>query len=90
MFNQPNMENITITISKEQIEQAVAKAVDAALKSDYSNPVREAVTAALKDQEGVIRKAVDGILAEAILDPKFKESLGANVLARMVEMAMKK
>lgn len=84
------MENITISVTQDELQAAVEKAVKYALNTDYDNPVKEAVDKAMKTQSGVISQMVTEIITTAVADPDFKKKLTDVVLAKMVESALKK
>jgi len=81
---------IQLTLTKDKLQLALEQAMDSVLKSSYGNPVKDLIEAALKDKQGEIRKAVDSIISDAISKPDFKEQLGAILMSRMVESAIKK
>lgn len=84
------MENITISVTQDELQAAVEKAVKYALTTDYDNPVKETVDKAMKTQSGVISQMVTEIITTAVADPDFKKKLTDVVLAKMVESALKK
>lgn len=84
------MENITITLSVEQLQNAVAKAVDTVLTSTYGNPVRDAVEKCIKAQDGPIQEFVSGVIKRTMEDPEFNKRMGEVVMQRMIESTLKK
>lgn len=84
------MENITIEVTKEQIQQAFQLHVQKILKDDYGSPIKKALEDAVKEKEGAIKKVVDEIIVAAISDPEFKEKIASAVISRMVESAIRK
>jgi phosphopantetheine adenylyltransferase len=84
------MTEIQVNVTEEQVRAGIEKCLTEALKSSYSNPVNDAVVKALKEQEGVIKKFVDELIANAIANPEFKTKLGEIVLGKMIELALKK
>jgi hypothetical protein len=84
------MESITLTITEERIRSAMEESISKILKSDYGNPVKDAVEAAIKDKQGEIKKVIDQIIVDAINDPEFKRRIADSVISKMVESALKK
>lgn len=84
------MEAIQVNVTEEMIRAGIEKSLTEALKSSYSNPVNDAVTAALKEQSGAIKNLVNEVIANAISDPEFKIRMGGLVLEKMIELALNK
>ena len=83
------MENITVSLTNEKIEEAVLSAVDELCKSTYSNPIRTVLEDSLSDKKGEIKKVVDSIIVEAISSPDFRNRLADVVVQRMVQTTLK-
>jgi hypothetical protein len=79
---------IEIQITQEQIQEAVAKCVNEALERGYSNPVKDAVDAELKNVDGSIKVMVKELISNAINDDKFKEQMQKTVIEKLVLKAM--
>lgn len=84
------MENITVEITIEQIQNAFKNGVEKLLKDDYGNPVKKALEEAVSSKQGEIKKVVDEIIVSAISDPSFKEKIAQAVISKMVESALRK
>lgn len=85
-----NTENITLEITREQIQNAFKLGVEKLLKDDYGNPVRKALEEAINSKQGEIKKVVDEIVSSAICDSEFKDKIASAVIAKMVESALRK
>lgn len=83
------MQDITVTITAQKIQEAFDKSATEIFKSDYSNPVRTLMDAAIKENSGAIKKVVDEIIADAVSSPEFKSRIADAVIANMVKSAMK-
>lgn len=83
------METIKVEITEEKIRNAMELSLDKILKSDYDNPVKKAMDAAINDKQGEIKKVVDEIITAAISSPDFKTRIADAVISRMVESALK-
>ena len=81
------METIKIEITEEQIRAGIEKSFSEALKNTYGNPVKDAVEASIKSNEGAIKKIVDEVIVAAITNPEFKTKISDIVIQRMVESA---
>jgi hypothetical protein len=84
------MENITVQVSIEKIQQSFAESVNKILKDDYNNPIKKAFDAAINEKSGEIKKVVDEIIVSAISDPAFKAKIADAVISKMVESAIKR
>lgn len=84
------MEQISVEITKQQIQESFKTSVDKILKDDYNNPIKKALEQALTEKQGEIKKVVDEIIASAINDPAFKERIASAVISKMVESALRK
>lgn len=73
---------IEIKLSEERVRRAFENAADNILKSEYGNPIREAMEKSIKEKEGEIKKVVDEIISAAISDPSFKERIANAVINR--------
>lgn len=83
------METIKIEINLEKLKNVIEHNVESILKNDYSNPVKTAIEAAIKEQDGPIKALVTEVIANAVSNPEFKEKISAAVIARMIEGALK-
>lgn len=84
------MENLTVTITGDKIKQALDNAANELFKSSYSNPIKDLLEKAVKEQEGKIKEIVDEIIAASISNPEFKEKISQVVITRIVEAALTK
>lgn len=77
-----------VTITKELImslvQSKLPELVEKAFESSYDSPIKKAVDAAVKSQEGPIKDLVDGIMKDAISSPEFKQKLTDAVIARII------
>lgn len=81
---------ISITLTEKQIQEGIEACVKKSLESTYNNPINDAVTAALKEKDGIIKTFVNELITEAVSKPEFKSKLADIVLAKMLELALKK
>jgi len=83
---------MNLEITEEKIRQIIAEKLpvwlEATLSSDYSNPLKNAIDEELKQKDGVIRTTVREIIAGAFADPKVKEMIGQQVIAKLVERGL--
>lgn len=81
-----------LRVTEEQIRQIIAEKLpvwlEKTLSNDYSNPLKDAIDEELKQKDGVIRTTVREIIAGAFADPKVKEMIGQQVIAKLVEKGL--
>jgi len=73
---------------KEILKEKLPKWFEEQLSADYSNPLKDAIEAEIKEQEGVIKKLVKEILSSVVEDPKFKEEIGKEVIGRIISKGL--
>lgn len=78
-----------LKITKERILELIPKFFDDVLKSEYSNPIKSAVEAAVKSQESHITKMVNDVIAECLTTPEFEAELKRQVIGRILTKALK-
>ena len=83
---------MNLEITEEKIRQIIADKLpvwlEKTLSSDYSNPLKDAIDEELKQKDGVIRTTVSEIIAGAFTDPKVKEMIGQQVIAKLVDKGL--
>jgi hypothetical protein len=84
------MEDITVTIPGEKLQEALVKAAEDVFKSSYDSPIQKMMKAAITEREGQIKKLVDDIISEALSNADFKARMGDIVLRSMIESALNK
>jgi hypothetical protein len=84
------MENLTLNVTQKQIEDALNASLTKALADSYDSPIRKAVEACIKENDGAIKAVVNEIIASAIADPAFKSRIADVVIAQMVKSAIGK
>jgi LPS O-antigen subunit length determinant protein (WzzB/FepE family) len=84
------MESVTVTIPGEKLQEALVAAAESVFKSSYDSPIQKAMKAAITEKEGLIKKVVDDIIADALNNTDFKARMGDIVLRSMIESAMKR
>jgi len=88
--NTTTKDSIKLEIPFEKIVKAFELAAEEIFKSSYSNPVKTILESSLKDKEGQIKIFIDGLISNALADPKVKERMGEAVLSRMIESALRR
>ena len=84
------MENITITIAGQKLQDALDKAAEELFKSSYDNPIAKMLKAAVEAKEGEIKKVIDEVITQAMTNPELKTRIADVVISRMVEGALKR
>ena len=83
---------MNLEITEEKIRSIIADKLpiwlEKTLSSDYSNPLKDAIDAELKEKEGIIRTIVREIVASAFTDPKVKEMIAQQVIGKLVEKGL--
>jgi len=78
-----------IKITKERILELLPKHFDEVLKSDYSNPIKDAVEEAMKDKEGEIKKLVNDVISEVLTTKEFKEEITKQIIANVLKKGLR-
>ena len=73
---------------KEILREKLPKWFEEQLRSDYSNPLKDAVEEEIKAQDGIIRKFVREIFSNVLEDPKFKEEIGKEVIGKIISRGL--
>jgi hypothetical protein len=87
-------ENDQIVLTKQFITENIINAIPGVVgemfKRSYSNPLVEAIEKEIKEQDGVIRNLVKGLIVEVLSDAKTKESLKDKIVERIIEKNLMK
>lgn len=87
-------ENDQIVLSRqfitEKIVNAIPTVVGEMFERSYSNPLKDAIEAEIKENDGVIRKLVKELILEVLSDAKTKESLKDKIVEKIIEKNMMK
>jgi hypothetical protein len=76
-------------ITKERILELIPKYFEEVLKSDYSNPIKDAVGEAIKEKDGIIKRMVNDIIAEVFTTNEFKEEITRQVIAQVLKKGLR-
>lgn len=79
----------TIEITKERILELIPKFFEKVLESEYSNPIKDAVEEAMKENDGVIKKLVNEVITESLATPEFKAEIGKQIVAKILERGLR-
>lgn len=77
-----------IIITKERIIELFPKHLNKILESDYSNPLKDAIEEAFKEQEGPIKKMVNEVLSKVLTTEEFKSELTREILVKVIRKGL--
>ena len=78
-----------IKITKERILELIPKFFEEVLKSDYSNPIKEAVEESLKEKDGEIKKMVNEVITEVLATKEFKDQITTKVVGEIIRKGLR-
>ena len=81
------MEN-EIKITEEQIKEILKEKLPIwfanSLTQDYSNPLKDAVESAIKEQDGVIKELVNELLTDILSQDDFKVEIKKELIGKII------
>lgn len=90
MENEPITEKLILELDFEKVKKALTLQFEAVCSATYDSPIRRAIEASMKENEGAIKKMIDAIIEKALSTDDFKEQVSKIVMTRLVESALKK
>lgn len=93
-MEEPKLEDDQIILSKQFIQEhiinAIPKVVGEMFERSYSNPLKDALEAEIKENDGLIRVLVKELLVEVLADAKSKDSLKDAIVQKIIEKSFLK
>jgi len=85
------MENITIKGNELEaiITESIPKILKEKFTSSYSNPLADAITAELKEQDGVIRAYIKSVIVEIVSNEELKKKVANEIIAQMIQKGIR-
>lgn len=83
------MENLTLTIPLEKLQQALIKQSEEII-TGYSSPVKTLLENAFKEKDSEIKAFVTTAISECLLTPEFKIKMQEAIMAKMIESSLRK
>jgi hypothetical protein len=89
-MTEQDSQTVVVEITTKKLGELMLKSIESVFTSSYDNPLKKAMEQSIRDQEGKLKKFIDGIIDEAISDPEFKTKIAGEVMKRMIENALKR
>ena len=86
------MENVIIQGNELEklLQEAIPKVLKETLTSSYStNPLKSAIEAEIKEQEGIIKQFVRGVMADILTKDEFKKKVSDELLMQIIQKGLR-
>jgi hypothetical protein len=71
------------------LQEALPKVMKEIFTSSYDNPLKKAVDAEIKNQEGEIKKFVSDMIAKILSDEQFKVKIANDLIAQIIKQGFR-
>lgn len=75
---------ISSDLIKQKIAEAIPKAIEEMFSRSYSNPIKDAIEASIKEKDGEIKKFVHDLLSEIVEDVGFRNEVKTALVAKIL------